>query len=216
MTLNDAKPAIKASSNIPFSTLLAKYSITGIKINKGMTGQLLERLIGLFNSTSNLDFDDGELKTNKVDAAGKPLETMFITQIKSHINELFNDKPFDQSWLYNKIKNLIYVPVVKSDIDPENWFFREAYHVQISKGSPLYNQLKTDYEDIIQKMKSDIISKGDIHTSSGIYIQIRTKDSKPYSPIISSTHGAVSNKNFAFYFKKDFMKDIITTHGVKL
>ena len=38
---------------------------------------------------------------------------------------------------------------------------------------------------------------------------VRTKDSKPYSAIHSRKYGRiVSDKNRAFYFKKDFLRDI--------
>ena len=59
-----------------FDDLLKKYSHY---LNKGKTDQLLELSLGMHLSSSNLDFDDGELKTNTCDAAGNPRETVFIT-----------------------------------------------------------------------------------------------------------------------------------------
>ncbi|MFW5795515.1 MAG: hypothetical protein ACOCV1_08545, partial [Bacillota bacterium] len=45
-----------------------------------------------------------------------------------------------------------------------------------------------------------------LHTCNGKYIQIRTKDSKPYNQIFSEKYNRiVSDKNRAFYFKKEFM-----------
>ena len=45
-----------------------------------------------------------------------------------------------------------------------------------------------------------------LHTVNGRFIQIRTKDSKPYTPIYSQKYGRIiSDKNRAFYFKKEFM-----------
>jgi len=42
-------------------------------------------------------------------------------------------------------------------------------------------------------------------------LQVRAKDSRPYHPIFSTTYGRyVSNKNYAFYFKKDFAKYLQT------
>lgn len=50
---------------------------------------------------------------------------------------------------------------------------------------------------------------GFIHTSSGKHIQIRSKDSKPYHPIYSDIYKRnISDKNYDFYFKKQFVIDI--------
>lgn len=73
-------------------------------------------------------------------------------------------------------------------------------------------QLEEDYYSICKQLKFHIENSidGYIHTSSGKYIQIRSKDSVPYRPIYSNIYSKnISNKNHAFYFKKEFMKAII-------
>lgn len=190
-------------SDVPFSKLFEKQHID--IINKGRVGQLLELLLGLTNGNSLTDFEDGELKTNKAYPNGLPLETMFITQISSQIDELLNRVPFEQSKLYAKIKRLLYIPVVKEG-EPSNWYFKKPIYVEINEGDSLYHQLRDDYYSIIDQMHQHIKNDGRLHTSNGLFIQIRTKDSKPYNPIYSSYYNKlVSNKNFAFYFKKEFM-----------
>ena len=53
--------------------------------------------------------------------------------------------------------------------------------------------------------------RANLHTVNGKFIQIRTKDSKPYTPIYSQKYGRViSDKNRAFYFKKEFMQYIMS------
>ena len=70
---------------------------------------------------------------------------------------------------------------------------------------------KADYESICEQFceqleKSPIAT---LHTASGLHLQVRTKDSIPYTPIFSSVYGReVSNKNRAFYFQKQFVYDI--------
>ena len=54
-----------------------------------------------------MDFEDGELKTNKCDASGKPKETVFITQIAGVIDELIEEKTFEETHLYEKINNIL-------------------------------------------------------------------------------------------------------------
>lgn len=83
MKLIEAQTRIEKIAHIPFKDYLSARQIEDamMKTNKGKTGQLLELTIGLNLSNTTLDFEDGELKTNKCDHNGKPLETMFITQI---------------------------------------------------------------------------------------------------------------------------------------
>ena len=55
-----------------------------------------------------------------------------------------------------------------------------------------------------------VSSTATLHTAGGQFIQVRTKDSKPYTPIYSQKYGRyISDKNRAFYFKREFMKYIV-------
>jgi len=211
MKLKDALPKLDKIINIPFKELYSSNELKDIIIAKGNTGKLLEKILGLPPGNSLRDFEDGELKTNKCDANAKPLETMFISQISSRFDELLDENlSFKESWIYKKIKRLLYVPVVKVDGNPDNWYFLPYRYVEISENGELYSQLEKDFTDIKEQIKEHLNSAdGFIHTSSGKYIQIRTKDAKPYNPILSKQlKREVSNKNFAFYFKKDFMRSI--------
>lgn len=215
MKLIEAYKKIEQLAYIPFKEYLSEENYNSIIVNKGKTGQILELAIGLQLSNTTLDFEDGELKTNKCNKTGKPLETMFITQISSIIDELLNAKlPFQESKLYKKIQRLLYVPINK-DGKPYEWMFLHPIQIDLSlpKYQELFKQLRTDYCDICNKL-NDQLCLSDIatlHTVSGKFIQIRTKDSIPYHPIFSTTYNRiVSDKNRAFYFKKEFMEYIIS------
>lgn len=212
MRLEEACNRFNRLAGIRFGDLFSPADMNMIIINKGKTGQLLELSLGMNLSNTNLDFDDGELKTNKCDAAGNPRETVFITQISSVIDELIQERPFEQTHLYEKISNILYVPVCK-DGAPKNWMFLPSIHIDLA--SPRFSELRDiwrkDYYRICYLLKHYIETSPDgfIHTSSGCHIQVRSKDSKPYHPIYSSTYGRyVSNKNHAFYFQKQFVYDI--------
>ena len=212
MKLNEAKRRLDSIVNVPFEEWMSPKQLEGIIRNKGKTGQLLEIALGLKNTPNKLDFEDGELKTNKCDKYGRPLETMFITQILSTIDYLLYRKDFYGSRLYEKIDNLLYVPICKEGY-PEEWFFLPYEHVNLSKNKyyDLKMQLEDDYYNICDQLIEHIEygKDGNIHTSNGEFIQIRSKDSKPYSPIYSKKYGKyVSNKNHTFYFNKRFMKYI--------
>ena len=182
-------------------------------INKGGFGQLIEKYIGLDNTSKHIDFIDGDLKTNKTNPIGIPMETIFITQIKSIIDEmLLSKKTTYQNRIFKKIKNLLYVGVCKEPRNNiQNWKITNVILIN-QKTSPLfYQQIEKDYFTICSKLKRHVNNTGMIHTSNGEYMQVRTKDSKPYKPIYSENLKTnISNKNFALYLMpRKFMKILI-------
>lgn len=214
MKLIDAQTRIEKLAYIPFKEYLSPAQVQDamMKINKGKTGQLLELTIGLNLSNTTLDFEDGELKTNKCDRTGKPLETMFITQIASIIDELLAKRKFQDTKLYKKFQRLLYVPISK-DGSPAEWMYLSPIQVDLSfpKYDAVAKQLEADYYYICNQLNEQLSASKDatLHTASGKFIQIRTKDSKPYHPIYSNIYNReISDKNRAFYFKKEFMKYI--------
>ena len=87
--------------------------------------------------------------------------------------------------------------------------------IQVDLSLPKYcelaRQLEADYYDICDILNDQLClsNTATLHTANGKFIQIRTKDSKPYHPIYSNTYDRIiSDKNRAFYFKKEFMKYI--------
>ena len=217
MKLKEAQAKIEPLCGISFSELFTKEDLKTIKINKGKTGQLLELALGKKLDSSNIDFEDGELKSNKCDKTGKPKETVFITQIASIIDDLIEQKPFEETHLFEKINNMLYVSVCKEG-EPEDWMFLDAIHIDLSKPefAPLLDIWRKDYYSICDQLKEHIETSADgfIHTSNGKHIQVRSKDSKPYHPIFSKVYGRnVSNKNHAFYFQKQFVYDIRKANG---
>lgn len=214
MKLIEAQTKIEQLAFIPFREYLSPTQVEDAMmiINKGCTGQLLELTIGLNLSNTTLDFEDGELKTNKCDRFGKPLETMFITQTASIIDELLSKKNFQDTKVYQKLRRLLYVPISK-DGNPGDWMYLSPIQVDLSlpKYAALAQQLEADYYNICSQMIQQLSESATatLHTVSGEFIQVRTKDSKPYHPIQSDLYRRqISDKNRAFYFKKEFMKYI--------
>lgn len=212
MKLEDAIKALQPITNVPFKNFLTEKQLKNIRTNKGLTGQLLEIQLGLKNSSRNLDFEDGELKSNKVALSGKPLETMYIKQISRMIDDLLNEYNFFETKLYKKIDNILYVPVYKGTrknwVDRKEWRLLPHIHIKLPEHPEILNQLEKDYYKICKLMNKQLnkSSQSLLHTCNGKYIQIRTKDSKPYNKIYSKKYNRiVSDKNRAFYFKKEFM-----------
>ena len=216
MRLEEACNRFNKLAGIRFGDLFSPENMKTIIVNKGKTGQLLELSLGMRLSSSNLDFDDGELKTNKCDAAGNPRETVFITQISSIIDELIVQRSFEQTHLYEKISNILYVPVCKDGL-PEDWMFLPSIHIDLSlpRFSSLREIWRRDYYSICEQLRYHIENSPDgfIHTSNGTHIQVRSKDARDssgnYLPFYSQVYGRyVSYKNHAFYFQKQFVYDI--------
>src|SRR5690554_724910 len=190
MKLEEAIEYLKPFINRPFGEFLSEKQLQNIRTDKGLTGKLLELQIGLNNTTKNLDFEDGELKTNKVDRDGTPLETMFIKQLSNIVDEVIRAKEFYETELYHKVKNILYVPVYKGNrkikLHRTQWQLLPYIHVNMDNPaySKIISQLEKDYysisEQIIYLLNQG--SNSTIHTCNGHFIQIRTKDCKPYTP----------------------------------
>ena len=213
MLLNDAHKKLINLKGKTVGEILTQFKsrIKEFKINKGGIGQMILLYLGLPLDSKLTDFDDGELKTNKTDKDGNSKETIFITQISSIIDELIGEKSKDffQSNLFKKIKNVALVGICKDDKDFNNWKFTYFYTFSFEKNKKLFNEFNNDYKTICEQLKNHIKTSKDnfIHTSNGKYIQVRSKDSKPYHPIYSKKFEKyISNKNHAFYFKKDLTK----------
>ena len=116
MKLKEAQERIKPICGIPFGELFSDIDPEMAIVNKGKIGQMLELALGKKLDSGNIDFEDGELKTNKCDALGNPKETVFITQIATIIDDLIAEKPFEETHLYQKIRN--YNVVFYKDKDP--------------------------------------------------------------------------------------------------
>ncbi len=214
MKLNEALPLLENACGKTFRELFAGHP-EDLRTNKGHAGQLLLKFIGLKLDSNLRDFEDGELKTNKALPNSSPLETMFITQISEQIDTLVSDNPvrFEESNIFTKIRNLVYLPVVKQSENAADWYYTKCIHIEVLPDSRLFQKLKKDYEQICIGLKHHIKTSHDgfIHTTNGPhYIQVRSKDSQPYHPIYSRTFGReISNKNHAFYFMKSFMLDAL-------
>ena len=232
MKLSEAYPICKQSVNIRFKELFPSSSFTREEIiqNKGKSGQLMEKLCGLKLLTNRKDFEDGELKTSELK------ESTAITMITDWIDQIIhgNPLPFDKTPLAEKIEHMIFMPLEKPSDDPYAWFFKDCIYIQITKGSSLYNYIKENYENICQIAHEQVYSKkiskdlnittsssdqgdGYLHTISGKFIQIRTKDaggskSKPiYSKNLKRNVTPVSR--MAFYFLATF-KNYINKNSV--
>lgn len=217
ITLEEGLQIINQIPNRPFEELFNKEQLSTIRLNKGRTGQLLETVILLLKlSNTHLDFSNGELKTNKCKADGSPDETVAVCQISSLFDNMIdiNNYNYTHNYIMDKLANMIYLRADKSDSNPNKWKFLPPIHVSRNnlKYSKWYEKVEEDLRFICNNMKI-ACEKGEQISStrgSGHYIQIRTKDSKPYHGIYSQTYKRfVSDKNYAIYITTDGLKELI-------
>jgi DNA mismatch repair endonuclease MutH len=184
-------------------------------VNKGVVGQIIEKAIGLDLSSDLLDFEDGELKSNKF-LKGKPAETLAITQVGHVLSEIEADVSWPNSKVLKKINSFIFLPVHKDNPDPNEWKVGRATHFSKKLHSAQYRLLAEDYEAIASDIRQILMKKGQLHTLNGPnqFLQIRTKDSKDatgkYHPV-KYKGVTLSDKNYAFYLRPKFLNSIIVT-----
>ena len=145
--------------------------------NKGGAGHLLEKLLEIPHSSKCLDMVDGELKVFPLLPNGNVKESVAITMVDK---ELLKTTPFEESRVYKKLENTLFVPYKR---DGDNVCFMEAIH--FTKDHEFFEQLKKDYTDIQTQEFSGKVGK---------YLQTRTK---------GAGHGTTSR---AFYLRASFMK----------
>ena len=178
-------------------------------VNKGSDGQKIMNAIGLKNDSSPLDFQDGDLKTNK-HLNGKPAETLWISQMQNNLIEFEKGLDFYDSWIYKKIKQFIYLPIDKSG----DHIIGKPQIISEESFPNLYKKLAIDFNPISLEIKESIHHKETLHTINGPnnYLQIRTKAGKnkygSYTPMKINGH-QLKDKYMAFYFKKDFLNCFI-------
>ena len=223
MKLYETYPICKQSVNIPFEKLFSNLNKDEIIKNKGKAGQLMENLCGLKLSNATRDFEDGELKTSELK------ESTAITMITSWIDEIIHENPiaFEKSRLLKKIEHIIFMPLEKpsSNPIPQNGILRTVLNIPITKGTKLYEQIENDYNNICKLSHEQVYKKkisnipnfkttsksfgdGFLHTTSGKFIQIRTKDAggSKSKPIFSKKlkRNVTKVSRMAFYFLASF------------
>lgn len=223
ISLNEALQIINTIINKPFSQLFPDDTVfTDIIINKGKSGQLLENILLGLNLTSDLlDFSDGELKTVEWRIKDfTPDQTMAITMVNSHIDDFLSTSSFQNSYLYQKIKNFILLPVIKktksgtiNKLPAKDWYFSAPYHICNNdiKYKNFYTQLENDYDFIRKTLIKKLDNNEYLETISGKYLQIRTKGSGKNTICFSKIYNRNINKSgaaYAFYLTLDGIKAI--------
>jgi hypothetical protein len=161
-----------------------------IERNKGKVGHILEELLLIPRSSACLDCADGEVKCFPVvKSRGRalvPKETVAVTMLNP---EELRTKCWEDSRCCKKMSRVLMAPYIR---DGDVVTFLKPTLIDLGAASGVAAKLKADYE----KLQREGAGAGNMHTVSGAYLQQRTKGP-----------GGGAPKTFAFYLKKEFMKE---------
>lgn len=201
MSTEEAFPLIE---NVCGTSLVEYYKSYGLKYNqknnKGGSGNLLEEMIGIGQSSDPIDLTDGEIKSFKKG------QTIAISMIRTHIHEVIEGWDFKDSWIYNKIKQTIFVPRWEDKNNKNKTFFVEAYLWNEKTYSEDFLKVEEDWNYICEEVNDWYWNGKLMSTVNGPneFIQIRTKGGSKEGPIYYKGV-KVSEKPRAFYFKNPHM-----------
>ena len=176
MFLEQAKTKIK--------TLAYKQIFLQKTKNKGNVGLYLETCIGLKINTKTKDFIDGELKVfplKKLVKNGKlaPKETIALCMVNKIENCMFVE-----STLFDKIKNILFVPYMRNG---DYITFYEPIHLNHIQNKNVYQLLEDDY------------NKHEIKTRTIICVNLQTR----------TKGNGNGSKTRAWYLKTKFIKQFL-------
>lgn len=175
---------------------------------KGWVGQLLEKALGATaGSLPEPDFQrlGIELKTLPINRNGQPKESTYVCTVPLQNN---HDLSWEQSWVRNKLKHVLWVPIESESTIPV-----EKRHIgQAVLWSPSARQeavLKQDWEEHMDKICTGQLAT--ISARDGQYLQIRPKAASSSS--VMTTHNEDGQLDLTlprgFYLRSIFTEQIL-------
>lgn len=176
--------------------------------HKGWVGQLFEHILGAdAGSRAEPDFRqlNIELKTIPVDMIGRPKETTYICTVP-----LLGETGYrwDESWVCNKLKHVLWIPVEGERTIPL---------AQRRVGMPILwqpdaielRQLQNDWEELMEMVRTGHVEE--ITARLGEVLQIRPKaaNSRIRSDATGSNGELIKTNPRGFYLRKNFTREII-------
>ena len=192
---------IKPICGVPLQEYYRRHGLKfNQKNNKGGSGNLLETIIGIGQSSDLIDLTDGEIKTFKKG------QTIAISMIRNHIHELVEGYHFKDSWIYNKIKQIIFVPRWESKNNNNKTFFTDTYLWNEKTYAEDFLKVEEDWNYICEYVNDCYWNSKLMATINGPnkFIQIRTKGGSKEEPIYYNDV-KISEKPRAFYFMNPHM-----------
>jgi DNA mismatch repair protein MutH len=206
--------AIAGLSLAELSTLCKIHLPTELKYAKGLTGQLLEKILGATaGNAAEPDFQNIgiELKSIPIDINGQPRETTYVCTVPLTNNTGYN---WNQSWVRRKLNRVLWIPI---EADPQI----PLEHRRIGNGilwTPSAAQaqiLQQDWEELMHLIVTGQFES--ITAKIGTYLQIRPKaaNSKVLTQATDESGVPCLTSPRGFYLRTQFTAAILQ-HGFVL
>ena len=217
MDRETALTALEEASGVRLGDILTTAELEALPEssdpNRAVVDRVLLELTGHgFDETHELD---KVLKTYKAHDDGSAQQTSSFATIGPFIDGLAGGIGFELTPLYRQLVDVVLLPVFH-DGPAADWcvFSPTAFAVTDPVLRPEAARLDAEYRLICERLARDyerlekdpaaVIKTGT--TSVGRYLQIRTKDAKPYHPMQSPRLGIpVSDKTYGFYLTTGFL-----------
>ncbi len=209
-TFEEMRRRLSDVTGVPFGELLPRETLEGMRLNKGGAGAAVEALLGVKAGTRLTDFVDGELKTYRADRDGLPKESVAVLQLGPDIDRYMELPQFVETPLYRKIRRTALLGVYRDTVDPAEWQVVFTTELNATPGAYWHEQLERSYIDLLRQLLNWLHFGGDFHTINAEHLQIRVRDSRPYTPLFSARLGRrLCDKKLGFYFRRDFVRGLV-------
>ncbi|MFV1984657.1 MAG: DNA mismatch repair endonuclease MutH [Thiohalomonadales bacterium] len=179
-----------------------------LKFAKGLTGQLLEKILGATaGNAAEPDFQHLgiELKTIPVDIHGKPRETTYICTVPLTGN---TGNSWNQSWVRQKLNRILWIPI---EADPQIplAFRRIGTGILWSPSEQQSQVLQQDWEELMELIVTGQFEN--LTAKIGNYLQIRPKaaNSKVFTRATNEFGTPCKTTPRGFYLRTQFTKTIL-------
>jgi DNA mismatch repair protein MutH len=179
-----------------------------LKRDKGTVGQLLELALGASaGSKAEPDFPHLgiELKTIPIDSQGAPLESTYVCVAPMNGFAL---ERFEDSWVYQKLSRVLWVPVLASrDIPLPQRTIGQAFLWQPNQDELAV--LKQDWEELMELLRLGQLSQ--IKGQHGVALQLRPKgaNSQALTNAFNEDGATVQALPRGFYLKTSFTRALL-------
>lgn len=214
-TFKELIDRVAAVQGVPFAELAQAHEIAWSPEparNKGLSGRIVEAAMGIEQNPrpeADLTFLGLEIKTIPV---GEDLRVLEMTKVTMLNFQDVVDHEFEVSTVAHKLRSIIFVPIVKFDVDhPEHWYIRSPFIWMPSLAAQ--NQLKRDYESVRELLKAgdvDKVSSSRPPDGQGVFMTANTagRDSKDMTYFLLGSK-RIATKRRAWMMRKDFTTEII-------
>lgn len=217
-TFKELLERVNAVQGVPFAELATAHGVVWSAEparNKGLAGRIVEAAMGIEanpRAEADLTYLGLEIKTIPIAEDLRVLERTKVTMLNF---QDVHDQPFEGSTVEHKLRSIIFVPIVKFDLDrPERWYIRSPFIWFPSNAA--YEQLKRDYEAVrglLREGKVGELSSEHPPKGQGVFLTPNTagKDSKDMTAYYLDEQRTrkVPTKRRSWMLRKEFTSEII-------